>query len=255
MISSFLSKSHGSLWHWLGCFASLRSRPCCRWMPWRMLWKSALAEFSPTAAISWGKHPSNDQKVISKRVLSLQGVFWALALVGKKKHTAYSQYNTMIYSIWASTFLMTRNRVQKSCLKLPGVALVDFVGGDHFMCLNWTGSAPYVERQECEMKEANSELLSKRDEVSKNWANWSGWWGLWVRNGKKGIWKNYHNNKKLGITGTTRVSFFGGLAFECPEFCWLSQLVFDEQKNFHRISWLWSCTTKPCTVYCLSRCR
>lgn len=57
----------------------------------------------------------------------------------EKKHRVYSQYNTMIYSIWASAFLMTRNRVQKSCLKLPGVALVNFVGGDHFNMsqLNW----------------------------------------------------------------------------------------------------------------------
>lgn len=97
---------------------------------------------------------------------------------------------------------MTINRVQKSCLKLPGVALVDCVGGDHFNMSQLNSSAPYVERQECEIKEANSELLSKRDEV-----------------------------KKLGLG---RVDGFLGLLN--LQNCVKSQLVFDEQKTFHRTS-------------------
>ena len=98
-------------------------------------------------------------------------------------------------------------------------------------------STPYVERQECEMKEANSELLSKRDEAKKNWA-WVGLMGFWVRNGKKGSDKITTTTKSWVSLALRGVSFFGGLAFECTEFCWLSQpsRVFDGRKIFHRIS-------------------
>ena len=159
----------------------------CRWMPWRMLWKSALAEFSPTAAISWGKHPSNDQKVISKRVLSLQGVFWALALLGKK-HTAYSQFKTLIYSIWASTFLLTRNRVQKSCLKLPGVTLVDCVGGDHFMCLNWIAQPPMLRGKNVRWKKQTPNCFPRETRQKKTGLG-SGWWVFGSETEKKDLTK------------------------------------------------------------------
>lgn len=111
-----------------------------------------------------------------------------------------------------------------------------------------------VERQECEMKEANSELLSKRDEVTKTGLG-SGWWVFGPETEER-IWQKLPQQQKVGyywhyeglvslVSWLLNVQNFAG---------WVSR-VFDERKIFHRISWLWSCASKPCTVYCLSRCQ
>ena len=67
----------------------------------------------------------------------------------------------------------------------------------------------YFERQECEMKEANSELLSKRDEVVSTGVGFMGFWS----GTEKRSTKITTITKSRVLLAPGGVSFFGGFGF------------------------------------------